>query len=179
MNNNFVNYQSSMKFRLCDNKQNTAMLEITLPIEVNDFKSKIEALGFSPNDIKSNCFYFNMSDEAGWNDYEMPKSKTLTEFNLIALIFEDINKLPPEKRAEYEKDAAKYHSYVSAAAYQYLTFEDIKYFHKVINKNEFPNQELRKRIKRKFFSKYYVAGVIRRSIESGKDYFSDDVCWLS
>ena len=179
MKNDFVNFQSGMKLRLCDDKQNTSELDIMFPIEVNEFKSKLKALGYTPNDIRGNSFYFNMLDEEGWNEYDMPKYKTLTEFNLIALIFDDINKLPLEQRVEYEKDAAKYHSYVDAASNQYLTFEDIKYYHKVINKREFQNQKLRKRLKRTFFKKYYIASVIRRSIESGKDYFSDDVCWLT
>ena len=178
-NKELINYEISMRLHLDDNENNMADLEITFPIEINEFKQKIESLGFSIDDVHPRGYCFNMLDEEGWNYNIIPKSLTLTDFNLIALIFDDINKLPYEKRLQYEKDVSKGSSFISSSSYQYLTLDDIKYYYKTINKKEFKNQELRKRLKKNYFNKHYVAGVIRRSIESGKDYFSDDVCWLA
>ena len=56
--------------------------------------------------------------------------------------------------------------------------EDAEYFHNVIDNDEFFNQELRQRISEEYESRYYLAGVIRRSLETGKDYFSEDVIYF-
>ena len=52
---------------------------------------------------------------------------------------------------------------------------DVEFFHNVLDTDEFPNQALRERIRDEYEESYYLAGVIRRSLKTGKDYFSDDV----
>ena len=155
-------------------KDNEKTMDVTFPMEVTKFKDKIERLGFNPKtDIGSCSCVFNMF--VGYNYDELPEGKALTDYNLIALVFEDINKMGPKQRLRYEQNAGIYNSFMHAAAIEFTTDEDVEYFHNVLDTNEFPNQKLRKRISNEYEESYYLAGVIRRSLESGKDYFSEDV----
>lgn len=167
-------YEISCSIDLENFKGKEKTIDVTFPIEVKQFKEKVEKLKFDPeNDIVSSSCDFNMY--VGYNYEELPEDKALTDYNLIALVFEDINNMNPKQRLSYEHNAGIYNSFLQAAADELTTHEDIKYFKNVLDSDDFFNQELRERICDEYESKYYLAGVIRRSLENGKDYFSEDV----
>ena len=169
-------YEISQSVDFYGKKGKEKTVDITFPIEVNEFKNKIKKSGFEPAEVGSTSCDFNMF--VGWNEDEMPLDKALTDYNLIALVFEDINKMTPKQRLSYEQSAGINNSFLYAAAEVLEKDEDAEYFYNVIDNDEFFNQELRQRISEDYESRYYLAGVIRRSLEIGKDYFSEDVIYF-
>ena len=167
------NYEISCSIDFENDQGKEKTIDVTFPIEVSKYKEKMKKVGFnSENEILCSSCNFNMF--VGYNHDELPEDKTLTEYNLIALVFEDINKMKRKQRIRYEQNSGIYNSFMHSAANELETNEDVEYFHNVLDTNEFPYQSLRYTIKYDFQEKYYLAGVVRRSLESGKDYFSED-----